>query len=273
MAHYFPTIQNIHKRLPIYLNTVGVDYEETEVNRPSGFPAYQWIQCTQGSGVFQYEHKEYVVRSGQGIFIFPHVPHSYYAVEKPWITQWVSFDGYSIETLLEILNINKTGVFEIKDRFFLEKQMMECFDLATHTGVYDPIVTSAYLYQLLVNIENNIVLIDKDCLAHQKNKLAPVLKYIEEHYSETITIEQLGELINVTPQYICVLFQRIINKRPFEYINHVRISRSKEMILANRNTSISVISHMVGFESPSYYGAQFKKIEGMTPGAFKALFE
>jgi len=273
MAQYFPTINEVHKRLPIYLNTVGIDYEETEVNRPNGFPAYQWIQCIHGSGIFKYEHKEYQIKRGQGLFIYPNIPHRYYSVDKPWLTHWVSFDGYSIETILDILNINKTGVYDILDSLYLENQLVEAFNLAIGEGLVDPIITSAYLYQLIVNIEKHTVPVDKEDITYQKNKLAPVLKYIEAHYFETITIDQLARLIHVTPQYLCVLFQRIVNKRPFEYINHVRINKSKALILADRNTSISTISNQVGFESPSYYGAQFKKIEGITPGAFRALFE
>ena len=63
-----------------------------------------------------------------------------------------------------------------------------------------------------------------------------------------------------------------MQKRPFEYINEVRINKSKELILSNYNYSISTISKKAGFESPSYFGMQFKKIEGMTPGQFKELY-
>jgi YesN/AraC family two-component response regulator len=63
-----------------------------------------------------------------------------------------------------------------------------------------------------------------------------------------------------------------MQKRPFEYINEVSIKKSKELILNNYNYPITTISTKVGFESPSYFGSQFKKIEGITPGQFKQLY-
>ncbi|PKM93634.1 MAG: hypothetical protein CVU84_14815 [Firmicutes bacterium HGW-Firmicutes-1] len=273
MPQYFPTINKDQMRLPIYLKTIGIHYEETIVNRPQGFPSFQWIQCVFGEGLFQYDQKEYTIRSGQGLFIYPHIPHSYYALEKPWITNWVSFDGYSIKTLLEGLHMNKTGIYEVLNKPLLESRFHECFQLATSKGIYENIETSAFLFQFIVDIAKHTEPLEKVSLNNHKNKLESVLKYIEEYYSNEITIEQLAELVNVTPQYLCVLFQRIVKKRPFEYINQVRINKSKELILTNRTTSIATISKKVGFESPSYYGVQFRKMEGMTPGQFKDLFD
>ncbi len=273
MAHYFPTLNKDQLRLPIYLKTIGIHYEETVVNRPQGFPAYQWIQCTSGEGIFQYEQKEYKIKSGQGLFIYPHVKHSYYALQKPWITHWVSFDGYGIKALLESLHISRTDIYDVLNKPLLESRFYDCFQLATSKGIYNNIETSAFLFQFLIDIAKHSEPLQKTSLHSQKNKLEPVLQFIDENYFRAITIEQLAQKVNVTPQYLCVLFQRMIKKRPFEYINEVRVSKSKELILIHRTMSITTISKTVGFESSSYYGAQFKKIEGMTPGKFKALFE
>lgn len=273
MPQYFPTLNKDQLRLPIYLKTIGTDYEETVVNRPQGFPAYQWIQCVSGEGLFEYNHKEYVIKSGQGLFIYPNTPHSYYALKKPWITHWVSFDGYSIKTLLESLHIIKTDIYEVFNESILESRFYHCFQLATSKGIYDNIETSALLFQFLIDIAKFTTPLEKASIHQYKNKLEPVLIFIEEYYYKALTIEELAELVNITPQYVCVLFQRIVKKRPFEYINEVRVNKSKELILMNRTMSIATISKQVGFESPSYYGAQFKKLEGMTPGQFKDLFE
>ena len=82
----------------------------------------------------------------------------------------------------------------------------------------------------------------------------------------------MADIIHVTPQYLCILFKQLMDKRPFEYINEVRITKSKEWILSDYSLSLSSISQKVGFENPSYFGATFKKLQGITPGQFKELY-
>jgi YesN/AraC family two-component response regulator len=105
----------------------------------------------------------------------------------------------------------------------------------------------------------------------QNKKIGLTIEYINNHYQEFITIDLLSEMVNVTPQYFCKIFKEATNKRPFEYINTVRIQKSKELML-NTNMTIHAISKAVGFENPSYYGKWFKQVESTTPGKFRSHY-
>ena len=59
--------------------------------------------------------------------------------------------------------------------------------------------------------------------------------------------------------------------RPFEYINRVRISKSKDFIINNSKMEINEIAKKVGYDNASYFCAVFKKMEGVSPGKFKKL--
>jgi YesN/AraC family two-component response regulator len=269
---YFPIITKENLKLPIYLHSIGKYFEETDIKRPNGFPAYQWIQCYQGEGLFVYDKEEYIIKKGQGIFIYPTTPHYYYATKKPWKTHWIAFDGYSIHSLLNIIGITKTDIYNILDPNILKNKIITCFQLSTSNNLYTSIETSAYLYQFFIDLVKNTKPIYNNSLYQHYSKLQPVIDYIDTYYSQPLSIDLLAKQINVTPQYLCILFQKIMQKRPFEYINEVRIKKSKELILNNYNYPITTISTKVGFESPSYFGSQFKKIEGITPGQFKQLY-
>ncbi len=269
---HFPIITKSHLKLPIYLINSGIYFEETELTRPNGYPAYQWIQCISGEGLFYYDHKEYTIQPGKGIFIYPDVFHKYWAVKKPWITHWIGFNGYSLHSLLHQIGIHKTGVYTIKHSHLLEEKLVQCFNLSTSNDIYTNVETSAFLFQFLVDIVKNTMRIDQASIFNQHNKLQPVIDYIDSNYEKLLTIDALAELIEVTPQYLCQLFNKLLQKRPFEYIHQVRINKSKEFILQNPYLSIGKISRQVGFENASYFGALFKKMEGLTPGQFKKLY-
>ena len=111
-----------------------------------------------------------------------------------------------------------------------------------------------------------------DSTETQYMKLGEVFQFIEENYSSVITLEELASTINITPQHLCLLFKSITSLRPFEYINNVRITKSKDLIITNSHLEINEIAKSVGYDNTSYFCSIFKKIEGITPGKFKRLY-
>ena len=172
---YFPIITKENLKLPIYLQSIGIYFEETEMRRPDGFPAYQWIQCYSGEGLFSYENKEYTIKEGQGIFIYPNVPHYYYATDKPWNTHWIAFDGYSIHSLLDLIGINKTGIYNVLDTNSLENRIVQCYELSTSNNLYTNIETSAIIYSFIIDIIKSTEPLTKESLYQHDTKLQPVI--------------------------------------------------------------------------------------------------
>jgi len=102
-------------------------------------------------------------------------------------------------------------------------------------------------------------------------RIKPVFKFIDEKFGEDITLKNLADLVEVTPQHFCMLFKEATRTRPVDYINRVRIKKSKEIMIQNNNLEIKEIAKMVGFKDSSYFGAAFKVVEGLTPGSFMKL--
>lgn len=259
-------------KLPFFLHSVGIDFEETFINRPYGYPVYQWIQCDQGEGVFVCNNTEYTITPGTGMFIYPNVDHSYKSIKKPWITNWIAFDGNHIETLINTMGFHNTSVYNVKDSFVLRKQLKKCLDIATLDNPFSNIECSSQIYYFLVTLMKYIEPFDDESLYQGYSRLEPVCNYIKDNFHNAITIDELSNLIDVTPQYLCTLFKKYLQIRPFEYINKIRINESKKIMLHDSSLPISQICQLVGFDNPSYFGQQFKKIEGMTPGTFREYY-
>ena len=96
-----------------------------------------------------------------------------------------------------------------------------------------------------------------------------MLDYIDEHITEQMTLQDLANVLNITPQHLCRTFKEAFSMRPFEYITRRRIQISKRY-LADRSMKIAAVGQMVGIRDVSYYCYNFKRLEGITPNEFRA---
>ncbi|HHV97400.1 MAG TPA: helix-turn-helix transcriptional regulator [Clostridiaceae bacterium] len=117
------------------------------------------------------------------------------------------------------------------------------------------------------NFINNSIDTIKDsagCSVVLKN----VLDYINNNYSEDITLKQLAQVGAVSPGYLNKIFKEAFNMSPMKYINHFRLDKAKELMMYS-DFNISQISELVGFTSIHYFSRYFKKKENMTPSEYR----
>ncbi|MBB6478763.1 AraC family transcriptional regulator [Spirochaeta isovalerica] len=269
----FSMITELERKLPFYLVGAGIDFhQELDPHmRPDGYPHFQWIQVKSGKGVFNVDGELHTVETNQGILLFPDVPHNYYAEESPWIVDWFTFNGSNVEKVLNLVHIDKTAVFSVFQNSLFTGIIQKSLKMVRSTEPDKGLRASLLVYEFLVSFSHYAHKIGSEGDIRLYSRLNPVLNHIEEHYSRSLTIEDLADVIGVTPQYLCLLFKKIIKQRPIEYLNNVRINKSKDLLLKNPRTKIDDISIMSGYESTSYFCSIFKKIEGMSPGRFREL--
>jgi len=101
------------------------------------------------------------------------------------------------------------------------------------------------------------------------NAIHRCIQYIESHYSEKITIEQLSHLCYLSPNYLSRIFREETGTTLNVYLNNIRISKAKAL-LRHGNLRLIDIASTVGFEDPSYFTKVFKRITGVTPFHYRA---
>ncbi|MBZ4667539.1 MAG: two-component system, response regulator YesN [Epulopiscium sp.] len=99
--------------------------------------------------------------------------------------------------------------------------------------------------------ENSVYLIQK------------VKDYIDEHYQEKITLEDMADYVGLSKYYLSYLFKKEEGTNFVSYINKKRIEKAKEY-LRDTNNTVSQIYDLVGFSDQQYFSKTFKKIVGMT---------
>lgn len=127
------------------------------------------------------------------------------------------------------------------------------------------------IYELITYLLRNYVvenLSDKDNLKRAKNleRLNKVLQYIQDNYTEAISIMDLADLIHLSEYRFCHLFKETIGQSPLNYINEVRL-RKAHHLLEQKEMTISEVGTAVGFQDYNNFGRLFRKYYGYSPSS------
>jgi len=98
-----------------------------------------------------------------------------------------------------------------------------------------------------------------------------VTSYLDEHFMEPLTLEDLGEIFHVSHYHLAHLFKLETGLSPMKYVTHRRIGESQNLLM-NTDRKIGEISSEVGFEDNCYFTSTFKKYVGLTPTEYRRHF-
>ncbi|OMD69133.1 AraC family transcriptional regulator [Paenibacillus odorifer] len=255
--------------LPLYATTLGFWEHQPETIRPAGFPDYQIHQIHEGKGELIIHENRYLVGPGDVFFLFPDIPHSYAPISgKEWKVSWVSFNGREVGQMLLYAGIRESGPARLKEDQWLNP-LKQILMLPDSNELETNLARSKHLYALLLDLKRKLVSPLNE--AHELERIKPVLRYIESNLHRTLPLKELAEIISVSPQYLCRLFQKTIHDRPVTYINKQRINLSKQLMFNGRDKKMYEIAQLVGFDNASYFCLVFKRLTGMSPEQFKQL--
>ncbi len=270
MTDYYYTVLGDEVNLPMYVLGVGARDREFHFIREDGYPNHQIIYCIRGSGVLKLEGQEYQITAGDAIYLPPDVPHEYYPVEDIWETHWLTFEGREVKAVLDYIKLDKAKVFHIHDISSLDAIFKKILYLMKTNYYYRGHQCSAHLYQFFIELNRVVNLQNGSKDGAKLNQLQPVIDYIEKNYQQNLTLSELSELIDLSPQYLCRLFKECLNMRPFEYLARKRIQQAKLLLLEDKK-NINEIAALVGYNDCSYFCAVFKRHEMLSPAEFRSL--
>lgn len=95
-----------------------------------------------------------------------------------------------------------------------------------------------------------------------------VVQYIEKHYNQNISLDQLALTFNLSKQWLILRFKKEMNITPITYLNNFRMKKAKELLL-QQEMLISEVAFACGFETPYYFTNAFKKHFGISPGIWR----
>lgn len=106
------------------------------------------------------------------------------------------------------------------------------------------------------------------------NKLSTYVKntidYINKNYDKDIKIDDICDFLNINKSYFCTIFKKETGYTYTNFLNKVRIEKSKEL-LNHSDLSIMDVALSVGFNNHNYYTTTFKKFYDKTPLEYRKL--
>jgi YesN/AraC family two-component response regulator len=111
-----------------------------------------------------------------------------------------------------------------------------------------------------------------DKIDFEKIRFFNVLKYIEEHLHETITNQQLADIMYLNPNYFSSLFVKKFGLSSKQYIIEQKLTLASKMLLESDKT-VKQIAHDLGYNNETYFNKLFRSYTGVTPGKYRQTLQ
>ena len=95
-----------------------------------------------------------------------------------------------------------------------------------------------------------------------------VREYLARNFAENISLEGLSKVANLSPYYLHRTFTREVGLSPHAFQMQVRIARAKSLLTEGK--PLRTVAAETGFSDQSHFTREFKRIVGLTPGAYRS---
>jgi AraC-like DNA-binding protein len=104
------------------------------------------------------------------------------------------------------------------------------------------------------------------------NKVERMACFIAQNYTDKLTVDQIGEFVDLHPNYAMNLFQKTFGTTLINYLTQHRVSHAQRL-LATTDRSVTDIAFESGFHSISRFNDAFRRACGCSPRAYRRSHE
>lgn len=154
-----------------------------------------------------------------------------------------------------------------RDSYFIVTRLIEEL---SNDNLYSNDLSLCYLKQLIIQMLrlDNSHFYSKPTThmqqTYENELLNDILLYIDDNIYEKISVSTLCEHFCISTSMLHSLFRKNMNNTAKNYINELKLSKSKELI-RNSTHTLSEISEMLGFSSIHYFSKKFKSYFNISP--------
>ncbi len=268
---------------------VHISLEKIQAYEQNFFP-WHWhpeIELTWVvSGQIEYlvNDKKYLLTEGEGLFCNSNSLHSGYMVDQKDCsylsvtfhprfiygyensllqTRYVDFitanEGWHSLKLQKDVDWHQETGRQIQDIYRMSKDPSPDYELRVHL-----ILTGIWLN--LYRYYRSLPASEQQPQKHLA-RLKEILSYIQDHYTQEITLDEIADHVNICKSECCRFFKKYMKMTIFEYILFLRIQNSLPLLRAGE--SVTRIAGLTGFSTSAYYGQIFKRYMGCSPSRYR----
>ena len=250
-------------------------------------PEIELTLVTSGDILYQVNDKVYHLHEGQGLFCNQNALHSGHRADSP-DCHYLSITfhprllyGYSSSLMQEkyvnpILQNPDLSSLLLSPEIPWQMSILSTLQQFPILGREHPeapefsqLMSLLSIWQLLfehtkIPAEGQSFRRDRDT-----ERIRMILEFIQAHYAESITLQDIADQIHLCRSEVCRLFQRYMNQTLIAYLTSYRIEQSLPL-LRDTSYSISDIAARCGFAVPGYYTKTFREHIGCSPRKYRA---
>jgi len=147
----------------------------------------------------------------------------------------------------------------------LHRRRVPRWYISTKTPLFDPKGEVIGLAGAMYRIEQ------QDELTEYFQELLPVVRHIEQHYAEPITMTEMANLAGLSSTHFNRRFRQLLRMTPMQYLRTIR-AQATQRLLTTTSRSIAEIAVDVGYTDQSHLTKRFREVTGMTPAAYRKRF-
>lgn len=259
-----------YKKYPLYVTVIGMNYLQTPINRPHGLATEQIFVCKQGMGELIINDSRSIIQSGDLFIVRRYEDHIYHALSHNWTLDLLGCNGFICKTLMDKFHM-QSGKYAIADQHVFTHYLQELssIGLSQQSRHEQLLRKSQILYLLLTELSFIIKPIHEHQNTTTNTTVSAIISFLEEHFHENISLQDLGAAIHRSPEYLCSIFKETQEETIISYLNKLRISQARLLLERYPERSVSEIGKACGFNSASYFGKIFKQICGVTPHQYR----
>ena len=142
-------------------------------------------------------------------------------------------------------------------------------ELEESTDEYDMVVSSLINLLFCQLMRHHNYYLPKEGIHTAIGRIAPSLRYIDEAYCQTITLEQIAEKSGLSSNYFCKVFKDCFNLKLWDYVVSKRIDKAKQLLRIDGQMNILDIALQCGFNNTANFNRAFLRFTGLTPKEYK----
>ncbi len=260
------------QKYPFYLTSVGHYLcGEGFYTKRDGRSDYQLIHTLSGSAYCTVGGESHALMPGSFVLIDCEKLHEYGVSGSEWTYEYIHFTGEGMraytETLIDKTRILRPAETALLNAYFhiLESRQMGN-DEASYA--YACAVIALFLSAMVEEVYRQTPTDPAQAYTDRNAGIEPALHYIQAHYMENITLDDLLSVTYLSKYHFCRKFNRVTGYPPYQYITRVRLGKAMSL-LRSTDDSVSLISAKCGFANSGQCIKQFAKYIGQTPGAIR----
>lgn len=252
----YETIKSISDELPFVLH--HVDRRQLDA---TGTKTYNWhsnlelIYCAEGVVKTFADEKDYTLHKGDILVANPDSLHGTFDYNNCIYYVLMIDPEFSHSNGIYPEDIRLTNYISNSDSTVLFKNIITAFENDTPLKI--PIIRQAVLNMLIHLYSNYAQSKTTKSYVLGKSRVKDVIKYINEHYREKLTIDNIAKQVGISNSYLSHQFAKFTGRSIIEYINLLRCQQAQKFIRSGMNVSEAAAES--GFENLSYFTKTYKK--------------